>query len=524
MEQTDEASLRAEQDDDEDKQTQLGKYKTYLERYLKAKKVTERAQAISEQLAGKFRTDRGTPEVFHGSAADYMKWIGKATILYRDMPALGPELTGIPAIRTCFFGLPANRNLKRYMEHINTEVPAFVDKVRRVTSPADRDEGFRTIADRVDILLGHLMNCLHAQVKEVFHSYSRISIIEGNVSIFKKEVDKLVRSQWLTLRSPAFNRVLKSKGLIARLSSRAKGLEDGCHWNKDLARIFASSFRSWNDAYAEGMQELKDYFPLALGELHEKVISEIEKSAANLATVETAKRKWNSTYEQMQAKMMRLLDSVAEEQYRLKIRAIMEDERENSLVAMITDELYEAILSCEPGRKPTSTGKPGKYVMPKFKLQKKLMEELFMSPNDHFVDQLINKFKEQLAIKMNSLITGCFNGIGTQAKGYTDDLRSRAPINYDITSHGQALRSELAKVIPALDQKAAELSALFPKAIKQEGDSFSTTVRIGSDANAPFVGLQFVLDHANKKRSKNTSDFKGRIKKEGDRPAKKPRF
>jgi hypothetical protein len=94
-------TCQAEEDDDMAKADQAGKYKTYLERKRKERKVKERAKDITQELSGKLqgRNSEDTVQTFHISATDYLAWTKRDKIIFRDQPALTPEDTGIPGLR-----------------------------------------------------------------------------------------------------------------------------------------------------------------------------------------------------------------------------------------------------------------------------------------------------------------------------------------------------------------------------------------------------------------------------------------
>jgi hypothetical protein len=61
-------------------------------------------------------------------------------------------MTGTPAIRKYLRDLPVEQNPKDYDCHINTTIPAFIDKMKRTVGESNRDGGFRVIAEEFDRL------------------------------------------------------------------------------------------------------------------------------------------------------------------------------------------------------------------------------------------------------------------------------------------------------------------------------------------------------------------------------------
>jgi hypothetical protein len=166
----------ADFDDDDDeasdhkKRALLTRYKTYLERTRKQRKISDRANDITTDLVTKLQdhATEGTPEVIHASASEYMDWIRKSKITYLNQPALPVDITGIPAIREFLLSLPAQQNIEDYYRHMNVTMPAFIEKIKRTVSETDRDGGFRNIAEETDRVRKASMAELLNQIKSSF--------------------------------------------------------------------------------------------------------------------------------------------------------------------------------------------------------------------------------------------------------------------------------------------------------------------------------------------------------------------
>lgn len=68
----------------------------------------------------------------------------------------------------------------------------------------------------------------------------------------------MIENGLLRLRGQTWTKVLKFRGTLPRGASKAKGLEDGCSYNKDLSDTLASAFHSWDAAYTMRMKPMKD--------------------------------------------------------------------------------------------------------------------------------------------------------------------------------------------------------------------------------------------------------------------------
>ena len=244
-----EANLDDNEDEDktnEKKRRIVEQYRTYLKRSRKQRKILQRSNNIEAELTSKLqgRSASDMPQVFYTSASEYMDRICKAKLGFAHQPALTPEMTGIPALRKFLFSLSSQQNLRDYEKHIGTVIPAFIEKVKRTVTENDRDGGFRTIADELDAHRKGFMKRLLSQAKSAFQDSSTISMAKLSTDIpsFKEQPKEKMTADWFTLRAAAFTRIMRCRGVVPKGASKAKGLEQGCHWNQEIAEIPAPRF------------------------------------------------------------------------------------------------------------------------------------------------------------------------------------------------------------------------------------------------------------------------------------------
>ncbi|KAJ4346030.1 hypothetical protein N0V95_005763 [Ascochyta clinopodiicola] len=472
----------AQLDEDEDDETLkkrnvIDKYKSYLGRLLKQTKVSERAEDMTAKLAAKLQTRNAQdiPQVFHASAAEYMEWIKPSRINFKNQPCLPIEMTGIPAIRQFLYSLPADQNVKDYEHHINTILPTYIEKLKRTITDSERDGGFLTIADQFDGRRKGFMAQLLSQVKCSFQSASddSISKIQVDVPIFKEQVTELFLEDWNELKSAAFNRILRCRGTVPEGVSKARGLEKGADWNKDLANILAPAFHKWSKTYADRLKPMKPSVAYAFNEFHRKINRIMAVSPANLPTVEKAKNKWAPFHHKVQAKLLGLMDAIVRVQATTFEWATLEFEKENNLIAQITDDIYIEVFNTVPALKPANPNAKKQYkqyVEPKLKFQKKKLAEMFLHGDRHFVDIIINHFQGEFDKAIRQTLMEHFAGIDKLFEDFSASLRSQVPISYLLTTEGKAIRAEVEEQIPELELKVDELRALLPVRASQEQD------------------------------------------------------
>ena len=514
-------AIQAEEDGEEVKSTMYSKYKTYLERHLKERKIQERAQIISTTLATKLegRTAANIPEIFHISAGDYMKWVVKDKILFKDQPALRPETTGIPSIRKYLLSLPAEQNLADYTSHLNIKVPAFIEKIKRVVAHSDeRDAGWKTISGSCDEKLEFFIRDLTSQGKSAIRELSKRGArqISNDGRPYKIKVDNVVRKQWLGLKHGAFSTVLKSRGYVPKGKSKAQGVDNGCNWNQELASIIKPAVTRLYEAYKEPLSNLFEALVPLFDQMLELISGTIHESAANLTIVERANRKWKQTRLPIKNHIIGAGEKLGEEQRRLYCRITMEDNRENNLVASVTDELFDQIFASFPELKKTNSGKKS-YVTPITKWRKQLMDKLFLQADDHIVDKLSKTFLDQLEKSTDRHIDQMVKKISTEFHKYSDWLKDQSPIDYELQPRGYAIRDDLREIIPELERKAEMLRGLLPKFVQHEEDGSDAFLGCTNESESSGCDLKFFLDQAKKRKraggSATVSGVKAKRKK-----------
>lgn len=231
-------------DDDENDETLkqrnlIDKYKSYLDRQRKQTKVSARNEEMTAEISAKLqgRKAQDVPETFHTFSADYMEWIKPASMNFKNQPSLPIEMTGVPALRRFLRSLPAEKNVTDYEHHINAVLTSFIGEIKYTVNDSERDGGFETIAQEFENIFKAFMERLLSQAKSSFQQASdgSISRIQNDVVGMKDQVTELFLEEWNELKAAAFNRILKSRGTVPTGVSKAKGLEKGANWNKDLA-------------------------------------------------------------------------------------------------------------------------------------------------------------------------------------------------------------------------------------------------------------------------------------------------
>lgn len=470
----------AQLDDDEDEQTLkkknfIDKYKSYLDRLLKQTKVLDRNEEMTAELSAKLqgRKAQDMPQTFHTSAADYMEWIKPTRINFKNQPSLPVEMTGIPAIRQFLYSLPADQNVKDYEHHINTVLPTFIEKIRHTVNDSERNGGFETIAAAFEEIFKAFMARLLSQAKSSFQKASddSISRIQADVPVLKDHVTELFLEDWNELKAAAFNRILKCRGNVPKGVSKARGLENGANWNKDLANILTPSFHKWANTYNERMKPMEPSLAYAFDQLHKKINRMMNNSTANLPTVEKAKKKWIPFRHKVQAKLISLTEAVDAVQTEKLEWATMAYERENNLVAGITNDIYIEVFNTVPALKapnPKAKKQYKQYVEPKLKFQKKKLADMLLHGDRHFVDIVINHFQGEFDKAMRQTLMEHFAGIEKLFEDFSRSLRALLPINYILTPEGESIRADVGERIPELEQKVERLRALLPVRASQE--------------------------------------------------------
>jgi hypothetical protein len=412
------------------------------------------------------------------------------------------------------------------MLFINVLIPSFIEKISRTAKDSDRDAGFRDLVDEFDKERTIFICDLLKQSQDAFSDVSRHSLdrIRTDAEAYKNQFARILKQEWAPLKGPTFRRMLNLKGTIPKGVSKAQSLESGRNFNKQLSDVLAPGFKRWFAKHAQSMKAMKPALTQALDRAHLKIITMMNESSANLVVVEKSKKKWSNFRPLMEAKNRVFMQEVDKLERKSYVWATMEDGRENSLLAKLTDAIFDAVLAAGPATRVITTGKnKGKerLVSPKIQFQKDFMMKLVLSPDSHLLDKVIEYFQHAFDTKMNVLLKEHFADMDRLMETFSDGLRKRSPIDYVISSMGETVRSSLLEQIEMLQTKSEELKSLLPTKMKHEHDESTNR------SSSPFEqGDDTVSELFNKmsKRKMPSEESTSRIhiKKEGE--VKKQKF
>lgn len=446
-------------------------------------------------------------------------------IIFTNQPALSVEMIGIPAIRQFLFAIPANQNLKDYERHINTVIPTFIEKIKRTVTDKDRDGGFITIADEFDWSRAGFMEKLLSQAKSAFRDSSKNSMAKmaKDIPSFKEQIESKLTEEWFAQKAAVFTRVLKCRGVVPKNASKAKGLEEGCNWNRELASVLSHGFNTWANTHRATKKIMSQALRKGLDQLHQKVVALMNASTANLVTVEKSKRKWEPLREKVQIKLMKLMDEVEKLEKLMCESATIEFDQERNLISYITNDMYTDVFASEPEQKRPIPGKKKqykRYVTPKIKFQKKTHGGAVLEPRPPFVDRLLKHFHTEFDEAMRKLLEENFAEIDELLECFSTNIRAEAPINYRVTPAGEAIRAELGELILKLEERAAELRSMLPQRVEPEHELSLVPFDGSGEEDGEEEGLSLIIDRlAKKKRAEAPSAAKPKTRRIKIEPA-----
>jgi hypothetical protein len=236
------------------------------------------------------------------------------------------------------------------------------------------------------------------------------------------------------------------------------------------------------------MVVVKDGLCQAIIGIHDRAMANLGKSAANLLIVDKARNRWRPYRNKLLVKVQTLIEQIARCERKTQLWATMEAQPENSLVASVTDTIYDTIFESKvPLRESTSkkgsNSKP-KAIMSLVQYRKSEMQRLMLEEDNHIVDTLIEKFKSTFDSHIETFVSRFFTEVEEILENYSNWLREQAPINYPITPVGSAIRESLQELIPSLEEKMQELKELMPELPSTDTDDSQETTDFFSDVKA----------------------------------------
>ncbi|KAF2996035.1 hypothetical protein E8E13_002660 [Curvularia kusanoi] len=132
-------------------------------------------------------------------------------------------------------------------------------------------------------------------------------------------------------------------------------------------------------------------------------------------------------------------------------------------------EVFESLPAYkEPNPKAKKPSR--QYVTPKFKHQQHKLSELFLNPNNHFVDRAINHFQAEFDKKIRETVDQHFNAIEEDFDKFESRIRAEGPINYRLKPEGKAIRADVRTQLLGLQARIDQLKTLLPAPVSDQGD------------------------------------------------------
>ena len=185
------------------------------------------------------------------------------------------------------------------------------------------------------------------------------------------------------------------------------------------------------------------------------------------------------------------MDEVDRIHTRLLGWATMEHEIQSSLVSSITDDIFIEVFNSVPPVKPLNLNAKmpkQQYVTPKIKFQQAKLRELFLTPDNHFVEKAINLFQSEFDKRIHHTIDQQFAAIEALFDRFDAGIRAQGPINFKLRPDGKAIRAEMKERIPELQKRINELKLLLPSQVSlvenaKDQQTDTTGAKEENDAN-----------------------------------------
>lgn len=320
-----------------------------------------------------------------------------------------------------------------------------------------------------------------------------------------KEAIKEIMDDWSNLKFGAFNKIVKSRGLVPKGLSKAQGLEGGADWNRELANVLSPGFGKWSEEQPDHRRRILGTLAKNFNLFHSKIDRTITNAAANVPTVEKAKQKWEPLRRRVLVKLETLMDEVEHVHSRMFEWATMEYGRQSSLVSNITDSIFDEVFKAVPPLKPINpkAKKPKQqYVMPKTTFQKAKLSEKLLTPDNHFVEQAINLFQSELDKRVRHTIDQNFAAIEALYDRFDTGIRAQGPISYKLRPDGKAIRAEVKERIPELQERIDQLKTFLPTQANQDDSAEDQSYNVGAEEDD---GYDFATTDNNVSKRKNTA-------------------
>lgn len=512
--------IEERQEKEEDNVDILQKYQTYLRRQRKKAFIQNRSVNVTKDISKQFTgsTEFDIPEVFHVSASDFITWTKSKKLSFDNTPALTAEETNLPAIRQLLLSLPAEQNLTDYRTHIEVLIPAFISKIERTISDADRDEGFRELAEKIDDIRHAFIDRILTDAKVAFNSISKRSLtyMTRDVLAYKHQVDIMIEDEWLAHKGKTFERVMKCHGLVPPGVSSAKTLKNGCNFNEDLANILRPAFFKWHQYHESCMQNMASALEAALQHVHQKFVDLIQGSDANVVVIEKAKRKLKDVSPKVSAKLKAMMQQIVGIQNHAYNMATMTAKVDRNFISNVTDGVFDKVFAAVPETRELTSGKNKGMMVPvtsKMKCQQDTLRKLTTRRDNHLVDAIFDHFRCQYDRKIDEHLLHYFQEIGKFMEDFCEFLRKQSPVIYKKEPLGESMREKLGTQMDQVREIYKKLQENFPNPPKSESDVTDTDMALKKPSEGTVTEI---FERLSNKRKAGDDNGKGgkRVKKE----------
>lgn len=148
------------------------------------------------------------------SSSSYLDWMKPRQA---KLPDVTPRVTGIPKLRKSLLGLPGERNLEQYQQHVCSRLLAFLDQVSRTVNHENKDDAFGIIHPTFQGLVDRLDK--HPRHSFRLFSSNKISRLWDNPTARKARpqgVEKVVLEWADKTKCNTYNKFLREKGIMEK--------------------------------------------------------------------------------------------------------------------------------------------------------------------------------------------------------------------------------------------------------------------------------------------------------------------
>jgi hypothetical protein len=443
-------------DDTKDREEDLKNYLDYLKNEALRAFIQQRAQDIGDEMRHKFSKEDPEPtKVFSISASMYLIWLSPRQ---HKRPILTPEETGVPEFRQFMLQKTAAGNWQNYSEHMFEVLPAFIEKIARISQDEKKDESYAILRPRYM----QQVATFKIRLARSFEQFLETKMVKvgGHFSMNSKymsSISKVVTDWGTGVVWNTYNKLLRQRGIVTKSQAKKYSQEPyngRVNWNEELSEQNRPAMDDWRQRIHHEVMSFAVDLHHTIVAFCQEVFEAILTSQLSPTLIRGASEMWNK-HQQKILDQANQLAAYLRDQVNNTYQYATTETDVRCMVAKLNTPTYEAIEQMPRGKDW-------------FKSQKEQMHRAMTEPNEKqktILDRIETSVSKTAKNNFKTAFATFTDALVRELDGFDGTIGDCLPPDYDITSADQDIRDSLKANIPGIKKRVNSLQEKFSVAV-----------------------------------------------------------